>query len=96
MFSSRGISAAGVMECNRSEAIFLPPAAVSPSVEFGCTVDAACLHGHSDDVPLAQLHRLYAAEQYMLARRAGRSYVLLRSDHTGKDLLKVSATREDS
>ena len=81
---------AGVKECNRSEAILVPPAAVSPSVAFGCSVDAACSSSRSDGVPLAQLHRLYAAERYMLAQRAGRSYVLLRGEHSGRDLLKVS------
>ena len=76
---------AGVKECNRKEAIFLPPAAVSPSVDFGCTVDAAC----GGAVSLAQLHRLYAPEGYMLTWHAGRGYALLRSNHTGQDLLQV-------
>ncbi len=80
---------ADVRECNRSEVIFLPPAAVSPSVEFGATVDAACCSADRDVVSLAQLHGVYAAERYMLAWRDGRGYVLLRSNHTGRDLLKV-------
>ena len=81
---------AGVKECNRSEVILLPPAAVSPSVEFGCAVDAACGDSqHGGAVPLAELHRVYAAERYMLAWRARRAHVLLRSDHNGRDLLKV-------
>ncbi len=80
---------AGVRECNRSEVIFLPPAAVSPSVEFGATVDAACSSSPGHAVSLAQLHSVYAAERYMLSWRDGRGYVLLRSNHAGHDLLKV-------
>ena len=93
-----GIASVGVRECNRGEAIFLPPAAVSPSVNFGATVDAACGSGsaRSDAVSLAQLHRVYAAERYMLAWRGGRGHVLLRSDHTGHDLLKVRRTERRS